>query len=80
MFGTQGGSIHIDKVYNYIEHGKRVVVICAGGQSRSNAVALCVLIKQGMSFHEADKLIRKNPVAMIDMALYDLIRKIYVKT
>jgi protein-tyrosine phosphatase len=69
----------VDKVDEFIKSGKKVCICCVGGQSRSNAVALAYLIKSGMSFEEAYKLIRKNPVSMIDMALMDLVWKIYVR-
>jgi len=68
----------MDRVDSYIKSGKKVCICCAGGQSRSNAVALAYLIKSGLSFEEAYKLIKKKvPISMIDPALMDLVWRVY---
>ena len=46
---------HIEKS---IKKGKKVVIVCRGGMSRSNAVALAYLVKNGMNFDEAYNLIK----------------------
>ena len=70
----------VNRVDNYIKTSKKVCVCCAGGQSRSNAVALAYLVKKGVKFEDAYKLIKeKVPISMIDPALMDLVWKIYNK-
>lgn len=68
----------VRKVEKIIKNGKRAVVICAGGMSRSNSVAMGYLVKNSMDFNEACDLIReKVPIAQINMALFDHIRRRY---
>lgn len=67
----------VDKVERAIKYGKKVVIACRGGLSRSNAVALAYLVKNGMDFDEAYDMIReKVPVAQIDLGLIDSIKEI----
>lgn len=55
---------------------KKAVIICVGGMSRSNAVALAYLVKNEMDFDEAFNLIRKKvPIAQINMDLIDYVKK-----
>ena len=68
----------VQKVEKIIKNGKRAVVICAGGMSRSNSVAMAYLVKNSMDFNKACNLIReKVPIAQIDMALLDHIKSTY---
>ena len=68
---------HIEQI---IKKGKKVVIICVGGMSRSNAVALAYLVKQGMDFDKAYNLIReKVPIARINMDLIDFVREEYLR-
>ncbi len=70
----------VDNVEKLIRKGKKVVVICALGMSRSNSVALAYLVKNGLDFYEAYDLIRtKVPIAHIDMDLFDFVRSKYAK-
>ena len=51
----------IDKAYALMQQHDRVVICCVAGMSRSNAIALGVLVKYfKMDFDEAWDLIRKN--------------------
>lgn len=64
---------HIEKI---IKSGKKVVIICVGGMSRSNAVALAYLVKSGMDFDRAYNLIReKVPIAQISVDLTDFVKQ-----
>lgn len=66
---------HVEKI---IKSGKKAVIICVGGMSRSNSVALAYLVKQGMYFDEAYNLIReKVPIAKISMNLIDFVKENY---
>ena len=66
--------IHIEKL---IKDGNKVVVICVGGISRSNAVCLAYLVKSGMSFYEAHDLVNmKVPIAKIHPKLLDFMRRL----
>jgi len=70
----------VDQIDKAHKKGKKVIVVCGSGISRSNAVALAHLVKHDMDFEDAHNLIReKVPVANIDMGLLDLIKKIYGK-
>lgn len=58
---------------------KKCVIICVGGMSRSNAVALAYLVKNGMDFDKAYNLIReKVPIAQINMDLIDYVKRKYL--
>ncbi len=68
---------HIEKI---IKDGKRAVIICVGGISRSNAVALAYLVKNEMDFEKAYNLIKeKVPISQIAMDLIDFLKENYVK-
>ena len=68
---------HVEKI---IKSGKKAVVICVGGMSRSNAVALAYLIKNGMDYGKAYNLIReKVPIAQISTDLIGFVKETYVK-
>lgn len=68
---------HVEKL---IKKGNKVIVICVGGMSRSNAIVLAYLVKNGMDFYESWDLIReKVPIAQISMDLIDFIKENYLK-
>lgn len=68
----------VNHVGKLIKDGNKVIVMCVGGMSRSNAVALAYLVKNGMEFNEAWDLIRdKVPIAQINMDLIDFVRRNY---
>ncbi len=70
--------LKVRKVEEIIKNGKRAVVICAGGMSRSNSVAMAYLVRNSMDFDKAYDLIReKVPIAQINMALFDHIKSTY---
>lgn len=69
----------VNNVKKIIKSGKRAVIICVGGMSRSNAVALAYLMKNRMNFDEAYNLIRKRvPTSQINMDLIDFVKKEYL--
>ena len=55
----------VNMVEKALKKGKKVVVACRGGMSRSNAVVLAYLIKSGMKWDDAYNIIRKNPDSRI---------------
>jgi len=68
---------HVEKIIN---KGNRAVIICVGGMSRSNAVALAYLVKSGMEFDKAYNLIKiKVPIARINTDLVDFVKGKYLK-
>lgn len=63
---------HIEKS---IKNGKKVIIVCRGGMSRSNAVALAYLVRNGMKFDEAYKLIKdKVPISRIRPDLLEFVK------
>ena len=69
----------VSQVEKIISKGKKAVVVCGSGISRSNAVALAYLIWKGMEFDDAYNLIRKKvPITQIEMDLLDLAKKMRV--
>jgi protein-tyrosine phosphatase len=69
------------KISEITSKGKRAVIVCKGGISRSNAIALAYLVWNGMNYDKAYNLIReKVPIVQFNMALLDLVKKIYYKT
>jgi len=68
----------VDHVEKLIKEGNKVIVMCVGGISRSNAVALAYLVKNGMEFNEALDLIKKKvPISQICMDLIDFVKENY---
>jgi len=66
----------VNHVGKLIKEGNKVIVICVGGMSRSNAVALAYLVKNGMDFNEARDLIKKKvPISQICMDLIDFVKE-----
>ena len=62
---------------NYLRDGK-VVVCCGAGQSRSNAIALGMLVAKGMDYYEAYNLIReKVPIANIEPCHLGAIKQLF---
>lgn len=67
-----------EDAFKQIEAGERVIVCCQLGISRSNAMALTILLKLGYDFEFAFKLIReRNPIAQIEWGLVDDIKRWY---
>lgn len=63
-----------------IKKGRKVVIVCRGGYSRSNAVAVAYLVKSGMDFGKAYKLVKeKVPIVRIRMDLMAYIKENYGK-
>ena len=69
----------IRMVEKSLKQGKKVIVVCRGGMSRSNAVVLSYLLKSGMRWNEAYNIIRKNPESRIEMNLLSQIKRSYAK-
>ena len=70
---------NIDRVIDELNNGQSVVICCEAGQSRSNAVALAVLVKYfGMNFYDAwDLISEKVPISLIDPAHVATIKKMF---
>lgn len=70
---------HILEAGLFLDWGYNVVCCCSAGQSRSNAIALSVLIKYfNMDYYTAYDLVKKNnPVCNIAMEHLDVIKKIF---
>lgn len=71
--------LNIARVTSYLENGDKVVICCRAGISRSNAIALMVLVKYyKMDYYSAFELIKeKVPIAMIALAHLDAARRIF---
>ncbi|MCX6819626.1 MAG: dual specificity protein phosphatase family protein [Candidatus Aenigmarchaeota archaeon] len=65
----------VNRVEKALKQGKKVVVACRGGMSRSNAVVLAYLLKSDMDWNEAYNIIRKNPMSMIEPNLLRQIKE-----
>jgi hypothetical protein len=72
----------ISSAINYLNNDRNVVCSCSAGQSRSNAIALGVLIEyNNMNFYDAWDLIReKNPLCNIAMHHLDVLKHMYKVT
>jgi hypothetical protein len=56
----------------------KVVIVCGAGQSRSNAIALGVLVEMKMDFYQAWELVKKkNPTCYIDPSHIDKLKSIF---
>lgn len=67
-----------DEIKGLIDSGKRVIVFCQLGISRSNAMAATVLKKLGMDINDAFNLVKsKVPIAMIEPDLWGDITQKY---
>lgn len=69
----------IDRISFMLSFDMNVVVCCEAGQSRSNAIALGVLIKHfNMDFYDAWELIKKkNPTCNIDPSHIVKLKKLF---
>lgn len=69
----------IDDAISVLERHGRVVVCCSAGQSRSNSIAIGVLIrKYGMDFYAAFELVReKVPVVLIAPCHIDALKELF---
>jgi protein-tyrosine phosphatase len=61
-------SLNILRAISWLQIGQKVVICCSTGQSRSNAIALGVLVKfYRMHFYDAWNLVKeKVPISDID--------------
>ena len=69
----------IDLAWDLIQKHGKVVICCVAGISRSNAVALGVLVKYfNMDFYEAWELVKsKVPIANIDPAHIEKLKQLF---
>ena len=69
----------IDLAWDMIQKHGKVVVCCVAGISRSNAIALGVLVKYfNMDFYEAWKFVKsKVPIANIDPAHIEKLNQLF---
>ena len=69
----------IDLAWDMIQKHGKVVVCCVAGISRSNAIALGVLVKYfNMDFYEAWELVNaKVPIANIDPGHIEKLKKLF---
>lgn len=74
--------LNILRVTTELDEGNKVVVCCESGQSRSNAIALGVLVKYfKMNFYDAWELIKKKvPVSQIDPSHIETLKKMFKVT
>jgi protein-tyrosine phosphatase len=71
----------ITHIENSIKKGKKVIIVCRGGMSRSNAVALAYLVKNGIDFDEAYNLLKhKVPILRIRPDLMEFVKNMPEKT
>ncbi|MGD1838038.1 MAG: hypothetical protein ACPKPY_08280 [Nitrososphaeraceae archaeon] len=84
MIDHGGNSIAMYKkkiftVVAYLLENKRVVICCGAGQSRSNAIAIGVLVDRfGMSFYDALEFVKeKVPICNIDHSHIDALKKTF---
>lgn len=71
----------ITHIENSIKKGKKVIIVCRGGMSRSNAVALAYLVKNGMDFDEAYNLVKQRvPTLRIRPDLMEFVKDMFEKT
>lgn len=71
--------LNIQRAISFLQNGEKVVVCCAAGQSRSNAIAIGVLVKYfRMDYWDAFDLVKeKVPIMHIDPAHIEALKKIY---
>lgn len=71
--------LEIARITTMIKSGHKVVVCCEAGQSRSNAIALGVLVHLfDFDFYDAWELIKKkNPTCDIDMSHIEKLKKLF---
>jgi protein-tyrosine phosphatase len=69
----------IQRAIAALDKNKRIVICCGAGQSRSNAIALGVLMKKyDMGFYDAYNLImEKVPIAQIDPFHIAALKKLF---
>lgn len=71
--------VNIARVTSYLECNVPVVICCDTGQSRSNAIALGVLVHHfKMGFYDAWELVKKKvPICNIDPSHISALKKIF---
>lgn len=68
----------IDQVLEFLKQGKKVVICCGAGMSRSNAIAIGVLMKRGYDFEEARYHVHdKVKIDLIDQAHINALKHLY---
>ena len=69
----------IDSAWDLIQKHGKVVICCVAGISRSNSIALGVLVKYfNMDFYEAWELVKtKVPIANIDPSHIEKLKKLF---
>lgn len=74
--------LNISRVTSYLDIGNKVVICCGAGQSRSNAIALGVLVKYfKMDFYDAWELIKeKVPICQIDPSHITTLKRMFKVT
>jgi protein-tyrosine phosphatase len=76
----QDYDLNILRVTSELDEGNSVVVCCEAGQSRSNAIALGVLVRYfKMDFYDACELIKeKVPISQVDPSHIEIIENAIV--
>lgn len=71
--------LNILRVTSELFEGNKVVICCDTGQSRSNAIALGVLVKYfKMNFYDAWELIKKEvPISSIDPTHIETLKRMF---
>src|SRR6185436_2234533 len=71
--------LNISRVISYLQCGENVVVCCSAGISRSNSIALGVLVKYfKMDFYDAWELVKeKVPIADCDPCHIATLKRIF---
>lgn len=69
----------IDRAITALNENKKIVICCGAGQSRSNAIAIGVLMrKYDMDFYDACDLVReKVPIAQIESCHISKLKKMF---
>lgn len=69
----------IDYAISCLDRHKKIVICCGAGQSRSNAIAIGVLVKKyNMDFYDAYNLVtEKVPIAQIEPSHIKKLKKLF---
>ncbi len=69
----------IEYAISCLDKNKKIVICCGAGQSRSNAIAIGVLMKKyNMDFYDAYNLVReKVPIAQIEPCHISKLKKMF---
>lgn len=71
--------VNIARITSYLECNVPVVICCSAGQSRSNAIALGVLVQHfKMGFYDAWELVKKKvPICNIELSHIAALKKMF---